>query len=127
GGAESPTARGSDGRDALARSGVRWGGDEEPELLGKRGRFLVGAVLQDDARRVHVRPRELVARPVGELDRIREWRPPRGSLGVNRRAERTQHPSLAHDPEIEVRSEEHTSELQSRENLVCRLLLEKKN
>src|SRR5690606_41046798 len=28
---------------------------------------------------------------------------------------------------IYVRSEEHTSELQSRENLVCRLLLEKKN
>src|SRR5690606_41603933 len=28
---------------------------------------------------------------------------------------------------IEIRSEEHTSELQSRENLVCRLLLEKKN
>src|SRR5690606_40792522 len=32
------------------------------------------------------------------------------------------------DPEVVVgRSEEHTSELQSRENLVCRLLLEKKN
>src|SRR5690606_40270088 len=28
---------------------------------------------------------------------------------------------------LAVRSEEHTSELQSRENLVCRLLLEKKN
>src|SRR5690606_41266956 len=28
--------------------------------------------------------------------------------------------------ELESRSEEHTSELQSRENLVCRLLLEKK-
>src|SRR5690606_41944278 len=28
---------------------------------------------------------------------------------------------------IKERSEEHTSELQSRENLVCRLLLEKKN
>src|SRR5690606_1383351 len=28
---------------------------------------------------------------------------------------------------VGVRSEEHTSELQSRENLVCRLLLEKKN
>src|SRR5690606_9749998 len=28
---------------------------------------------------------------------------------------------------ISARSEEHTSELQSRENLVCRLLLEKKN
>src|SRR5207302_5403481 len=34
-----------------------------------------------------------------------------------------------HDREFRlvVRSEEHTSELQSRENLVCRLLLEKKN
>src|SRR5690606_41916460 len=31
------------------------------------------------------------------------------------------------DPQqVDVRSEEHTSELQSRENLVCRLLLEKK-
>src|SRR5690606_39588038 len=29
--------------------------------------------------------------------------------------------------EMKLRSEEHTSELQSRENLVCRLLLEKKN
>src|SRR5690606_41117690 len=29
--------------------------------------------------------------------------------------------------ELPVRSEEHTSELESRENLVCRLLLEKKN
>src|SRR5690606_40493472 len=29
--------------------------------------------------------------------------------------------------DIKDRSEEHTSELQSRENLVCRLLLEKKN
>src|SRR5688572_31177903 len=30
-------------------------------------------------------------------------------------------------PKIWVRSEEHTSELQSQSNLVCRLLLEKKN
>src|SRR5690606_40246275 len=30
-------------------------------------------------------------------------------------------------PRPSARSEEHTSELQSRENLVCRLLLEKKN
>src|SRR5690606_41615724 len=29
-------------------------------------------------------------------------------------------------PAIDLRSEEHTSELQSRENIVCRLLLEKK-
>src|SRR5690606_40219663 len=32
----------------------------------------------------------------------------------------------AQGAEIGLRSEEHTSELQSRENLVCRLLLEKK-
>src|SRR5690606_31893247 len=31
------------------------------------------------------------------------------------------------DTDLQFRSEEHTSELQSRENLVCRLLLEKKN
>src|SRR5690606_41655213 len=31
-----------------------------------------------------------------------------------------------HGPRVQPRSEEHTSELQSRENLVCRLLLEKK-
>src|SRR2546430_13532940 len=32
----------------------------------------------------------------------------------------------ADEPGISVRSEEHTSELQSQSNLVCRLLLEKK-
>src|SRR5688572_32159400 len=31
------------------------------------------------------------------------------------------------DVQLAVRSEEHTSELQSQSNLVCRLLLEKKN
>src|SRR2546430_11346600 len=34
---------------------------------------------------------------------------------------------MPHDREDELRSEEHTSELQSQSNLVCRLLLEKKN
>src|SRR5207302_8015912 len=34
--------------------------------------------------------------------------------------------SLLCTPALSGRSEEHTSELQSRENLVCRLLLEKK-
>src|SRR5690606_40555386 len=33
----------------------------------------------------------------------------------------------ARDAQLKARSEEHTSELQSREKLVCRLLLEKKN
>src|SRR5207302_3851502 len=32
-----------------------------------------------------------------------------------------------HLGDVEFRSEEHTSELQSRENIVCRLLLEKRN
>src|SRR3712207_7545772 len=34
--------------------------------------------------------------------------------------------SLPRDLKVEIRSEEHTSELQSRQYLVCRLLLEKK-
>src|SRR5690606_40011981 len=35
--------------------------------------------------------------------------------------------SIPYAPPFPFRSEEHTSELQSRENLVCRLLLENKN
>src|SRR2546430_10721768 len=48
--------------------------------------------------------------------------PPRVPLLVRVREELTQ---AAADPEVR-RSEEHTSELQSQSNLVCRLLLEKK-
>src|SRR5690606_41725772 len=48
--------------------------------------------------------------PGGAVDRL--LRPDRHGAGGARRAR--------------LRSEEHTSELQSRENLVCRLLLEKK-
>src|SRR5438270_3966385 len=45
---------------------------------------------------------------------------------------RAHKPELLHGPRdfdrvLHVRSEEHTSELQSQSNLVCRLLLEKKN
>src|SRR2546430_12873488 len=36
-------------------------------------------------------------------------------------------PGFYHRPQTIERSEEHTSELQSQSNLVCRLLLEKKN
>src|SRR5207247_8698559 len=46
-----------------------------------------------------------------------------------RTAHLARHPARgvrAVDPEHEIRSEEHTSELQSRVDLVCRLLLEKK-
>src|SRR5690606_39733961 len=62
-----------------------------------------------------------------------QWRPGVGSL---RAGCPTQKPAARHrchgsllpePPAMARRSEEHTSELQSRENLVCRLLLEKKN
>src|SRR5258708_28036864 len=58
------------------------------------------------------RPRELRA------DELRPPPQPRGELRV-RAAE-------AHRPVVRERSEEHTSELQSPDHLVCRLLLEKK-
>src|SRR5690242_20826614 len=35
--------------------------------------------------------------------------------------------TISHETNVRFRSEEHTSELQSHVNLVCRLLLEKKN
>src|SRR5207302_6079276 len=76
---------------------------------GQRGGVHRGGRLPDAARRhrpagqCHGRPR----RPEGHVaERVRRARRGGGGLG---------------------RSEEHTSELQSRENLVCRLLLEKKN
>src|SRR5690606_17363413 len=45
--------------------------------------------------------------------------------GIAAATEQQLHPDLG-VRQHQVRSEEHTSELQSRENLVCRLLLEKK-
>src|SRR5690606_40372144 len=66
-----------------------------------------------------------VSRP---FSRNRLVRP--GSRRVRYRTVRFRnHPPDAHRPSARrrrFRSEEHTSELQSRENLVCRLLLEKK-
>src|SRR3712207_7660812 len=74
-------------------------------------RSVVGARRAREAGVEHERDRALgVARR--ELDRERHGR----AVGVQRR------PLAAH----RVRSEEHTSELQSRQYLVCRLLLEQK-
>src|SRR5256886_4336451 len=66
-------------------------------------------------------------------------RPPRSTLfpyttlfrsqrrpGPQQRQLALQQVVLADLPDVESRSEEHTSELQSQSNLVCRLLLEKK-
>src|SRR3712207_8647597 len=48
-----------------------------------------------------------------------------GALARRFQAVPVDEPSV--DETVEIRSEEHTSELQSRQYLVCRLLLEKKN
>src|SRR5207302_11474360 len=47
------------------------------------------------------------------------------STAVARPQNRGAHPTHNRPPGCAGRSEEHTSELQSRENIVCRLLLEK--
>src|SRR5258708_25173638 len=46
---------------------------------------------------------------------------------ARRMVSRFMEPALAGDKRVTIRSEEHTSELQSPDHLVCRLLLEKKN
>src|SRR5690242_20775820 len=53
-------------------------------------------------------------------------RPPSGTCSRRGTSARSPSPSPAHSPAARCRSEEHTSELQSHVNLVCRLLLEKK-
>src|SRR3712207_7674067 len=65
-----------------------------------------------DARDVEVDPRHVAGEPREEL----------------RGRDRPRLPVLdgVHDVGVAARSEEHTSELQSRQYLVCRLLLEKK-
>src|SRR5690606_41459106 len=49
-----------------------------------------------------------------------------GHAARRARLRRGRQPRLLRERRLPGRSEEHTSELQSRENLVCRLLLEKK-
>src|SRR2546425_8092461 len=49
-----------------------------------------------------------------------------GRLGNEGQDDAERRPHAAHAPEVDGRSEEHTSELQSLAYLVCRLLLEKK-
>src|SRR3712207_6861587 len=66
-----------------------------------------------------------------EVQRRGDLRHVAGLVGVDERdraagAARPAGPARAVDVALAVRSEEHTSELQSRQYLVCRLLLEKK-
>src|SRR5690606_42038467 len=83
-----------------------------PARAAGRAPGLTGAPVSADSR--WLLPRRPAARA-----RHRRCRTPAAAHGVIA-AWRRQFPATA------ARSEEHTSELQSRENLVCRLLLEKK-
>src|SRR2546430_7220438 len=58
--------------------------------------------------------------------RERPGEPHRLVLGIDRRGGKQALLDLREARIVELRSEEHTSELQSQSNLVCRLLLEKK-
>src|SRR5690606_40228065 len=74
--------------------------------------------------------RSIRREPLGAHGReTRDGRTPRHRPGGDRGRVRGHRrwDTPARDRRAGERSEEHTSELQSRENLVCRLLLEKKN
>src|SRR5690349_22996969 len=71
------------------------------------------------------RPPRSTLFPYTTLFRSRRARGPRGQ-GVRRPHEDPVHRPRERAPPRGRRSEEHTSELQSRRDLVCRLLLEKK-
>src|SRR5438874_12751381 len=65
------------------------------------------------------------ALPISQrADRVRDGRDPQRGRNDARAGERQ---PRGHRQRGDGRSEEHTSELQSRRDLVCRLLLEKKN
>src|SRR5436309_12197409 len=77
------------------------------------------------------RPPRSTLFPYTTLFRSRLWRRPAPVAARSREAadedrRRRRLAARARDRARPPRSEEHTSELQSRENLVCRLLLEKK-
>src|SRR5204862_7430645 len=113
----------------LARRAERLGVDIEavdlarPELGGRQRQYSRAAAIVDDARthrEVRIEPREAqrgARMSAGAECESRIERHDDGTGSADALVTRTY-------PE---RSEEHTSELQSRRDLVCRLLLEKKN
>src|SRR2546430_12791842 len=73
------------------------------------------------------RPPRSTLFPYTTLFRSQADRPVRASRARRAGALRSDAVVASHRAAVSLRSEEHTSELQSQSNLVCRLLLEKKN
>src|SRR5690606_39547022 len=90
---------------------------DREELLGRRRRIAGNFALAEDDRLAEQQPDLDVAHHQPE-------EAPVGFLGAVETQQPRLPPCFQHRLQA-LRSEEHTSELQSRENLVCRLLLEK--
>src|SRR5438034_2202904 len=108
---------------------------KQGQRIGLENRLLVRVAERQRQELVDVEPHvfHARARPVGAPeDPIRELRETRKVLqqpGGRYPGDVEPHPPVASQNEkrlLHVRSEEHTSELQSHSDLVCRLLLEKK-
>src|SRR5690606_40699443 len=103
----------------LANIAVRVALDlRRPGLASPSGGLHLGGVLDEGSQGVQrlVQPLEVVIAQVDRERAAEDFEVPLCDIA----------PFGAVDV-VDPRSEEHTSELQSRENLVCRLLLEKKN
>src|SRR5436305_11037326 len=92
-------------------------------------RFVSSVVERSSSSRDRLQPPDLVLAQLAPLTRL-QLRVPDGAdrhtfERGHRVTDRVAH--LSHLTISSFRSEEHTSELQSRPHLVCRLLLEKKN
>src|SRR5690606_23073343 len=115
---------------ALGGDAIAGGEEPEPDLDERlqRARSAMLANELDTARRILSEAPELQrSRPqlryrLAQVD----FRAGQYQRGLATLDELLEGDAARDDPMFRARSEEHTSELQSRENLVCRLLLEKK-
>src|SRR5207253_9396493 len=107
---------------AIGRSRSSSGSSSPRTSTLRRLKDVRDAVSDEGANGVLAVPAE--ARSVEPSEHLLECAPELDQLGVARQRPRGVH--VPHPPAARDRSEEHTSELQSRGHLVCRLLLEKK-
>src|SRR2546430_4344742 len=93
------------------------------------GQQLRTMTLEPDQRAMLLGIFPVTLKPAVYVANVAEERLPDGgepASKVKKLADAEGAPSIALSARLEARSEEHTSELQSQSNLVCRLLLEKK-